>query len=336
MSNNPNPTAIGAFIIGALSLLVASIFIFSGDSWFSNNQKFIVVFTESINGLNVGAPIKLYGVQIGHVTEISVKRDPLRNMTLIPIVFEVDQKKVSDYIDTQQKDWNNTEVQKLIDSGLRMQLQLGSLVTGQLFIEALFLPDSPPKLYGHTTDFKEIPSIPSSSVEIQKALNNVLESTKTIDIPKLFVDLQKIITNVEKITSSKQIQSTLTAINSSALDLQHVLSTVKHDIGPLSNNLNKTINHADKLLLTVGTDTESLFKEAHQLLSSGKGTLQTVDSTLNNVKSLVNNNSPISQEIQTTLQQLSRAANATRNLVDYLERHPDALIFGKDLKTGEE
>lgn len=330
MNNKTNPTIIGAFIIGALCLLIISIFVFSSESWFSKNHRFIVVFTESINGLNVGAPIKLYGVQIGHVTEINVERDKQHDITLIPVVFEVDQQKISSYIDTQRNDWGQSEVDKLINSGLRMQLQFGSLVTGQLFIEALFLPDTEVKFYSKRTDIKEIPSIPSNSDEIQKTLRNVLKGTKSIDIVKLFTNLQKTLANIEKITSSEQTQSTLTALNSSMLDLQAILGTLKQDIGPLSNNLNKTIRHADKLLVNLDTNTKPLLDDTRQIVATGNNALQAINTTLNDVKALINDNSPISQGIQKTMQQLTRAASATRNLVDYLERHPNALIFGKD------
>ncbi len=335
MNNKTNPTAIGTFIIGALCIVIISIFVFSSESWFSKNHRFIVVFTESINGLNVGAPVKLYGVQIGHVTEINVERDLQHNMTLIPVIFEVNQEKIASYIDTRKKDWDNSEVDKLINSGLRLQLQLGSLLTGQLFIEALFLPDTEEKFYGHKTSLKEIPSIPSKSDEIQKALRNVLEGTKTIDLTELFTDLQKTINNIEKITGSKQTESTLTALNSSMLDLQQVLSTLNHDIGPLSQNLNKTIKRADSLLLTLDSNAKPLLKDSRQIVSAGKNALQTANSTLNDVKSLVNNNSPIIQGIQNTMEQLTRAARSTRSLVDYLERHPNALIFGKDSEIEE-
>jgi len=335
MNNKANPTAIGTFIIGALSFLVISIFVFSSESWFSKNHRFIVVFTESINGLNVGAPVKLYGVQIGHVTEINVERDLQRNMTLIPVVFEVDQQKIASYIDTKKNDWDNSEVDKLVDSGLRLQLQLGSLLTGQLFIEALFLPDTEAKFYGHKTRLKEIPSIPSKSDEIQKALRNVLEGTKTIDLTELFSDLKKTIANIEQITGSKQTESTLTALNSGMLDLQQILSTLNQDIKPLSKKLNKTLNHADKLFVNLDSNTKPLLEDSRQIVSAGKDTVQAVNSTLDKVKSLVNNNSPIIQGIQTAMEQLTRAARSTRTLVDYLERHPDALLFGKDSEIEE-
>lgn len=334
MINKANPAAIGAFVVGAIFLTISSILVFSSDTLFSKNHRFVVVFTESINGLQVGAPIKLYGVQIGHVTEIYVERDKQKNITLIPVVFEVNPKQIRDYINTEKDDWDETEVNKLIESGLRMQLQLGSLVTGQLFIEALFLPDTAITLHGYKNNLKEIPSIPSNSDEIQKTFRNVLNNIKTIDLGELFNNLQKIVRNIEQLTGSEQTQTTLAALNASMIDLQQIMSTLKNDTRIISHDLQKTIKHADQLILSIDNNTDSLLKESKLAIVTGKTTLQELSSALSNIKSLININAPISQDLQTALKELSRAARSTRVMMDYLERHPDALIYGKDAEEG--
>ena len=335
MSKEGNPTKIGAFIVGAILLLIISILVFSSDSLFSKNQKFMVIFTESINGLTVGAPIKLYGVQIGHVTEIKVERDKEHNRTLIPVVFEVNPTNISDNVNTHMMDWDDVEVDKLINSGLRMQLQLGSLLTGQLFIEALFLPQTPINLYGYKTDLKEIPSIPSNSDEIQKTIRNLLESSKSINLTELFDNLQKTASNLEKITGSEQTQSTLSAINTSMLDLQQIMGNLKGDTGHITHDINKTINHADQLIVNLNKNADLLFEDTHQLVSTGKATLEEINTALVNVESIIDNNSPVSQDLQKALQELARAARSTRVMMEYLERHPDALVYGKDAESGE-
>ncbi len=334
MSNKANPATIGAFIVGAILLTITSILVFSSDSLFSKNARFIVIFTESINGLQVGAPIKLYGVQIGHVIEINVERDKEHNMTLIPVTFEVNPQKISDYVNTETKFWQELEVDKLIASGLRMQLQLGSLLTGQLFIEALFLPNTKAKFYGHKTDLKEIPSIPSNSDQIQKTLRNVLETTKTIDLALLFSNLQKTASNIERITGSKQTESTLAALNTSMLDLQLIMSSLKKESGIMSRDLKKTIKNANQLIVDINNNADSLFADTRQVVASGQTTLEEVSSALGNVESLISNDSPISQDLQTALQELARAARSTRVMMDYLERHPDALLYGKESEIG--
>jgi paraquat-inducible protein B len=334
MNNKTNPATIGAFVVGAIVLLVASILVFSSDTLFSKNPRFLVVFTESINGLQVGAPIKLYGVQIGHVTEIYVERDHENNVTLLPVVFEVDPKKIFDYIDTEKELWEETEVERLINSGLRMQLQLGSLLTGQLFIEALFQPKMPVILHGNYPGLKEIPSIPSSSHQIQKTLRGLLESSKSIDLDLLFANLQKTVSNLEKITGSEQTQSTLTALNVSMLEMQQIMGTLNKESGLITKDLRKTIRHANKLIIDINNNTDLLLDDTREVVAKGKTTLDEMSTALTHVDSLINNNSPVSQELQTALQELARAARSTRVMMDYLERHPDALLYGKEAESG--
>ncbi len=329
MSNKANPTTIGAFIVGAIILIITGILIFSSDAWFSKNDRFIVFFAESINGLSVGAPIKLNGVQIGLVTEISVERDIKLNKILVPVVFEVNPQKISNYSDLKQRAMDDAGIADLIKQGLRMQLQLSSLLTGQLFIEARFLPDTPAKLYGHRPDMVEIPSIPSSSEEIQKTLRQFLADVKTVNIKKFFHNLQKTLENIEQITGSEQTRTTLTALNTSMLDLQEMMSTLKSSTGPITQDLLKTINHADQLILTFDANAGPILEETRQAITSVKKTLQELNSTLANVESMTNTDSAVSQDLQAALQELARAARSTRVLMDYLERHPDSLIYGK-------
>ncbi|MCK5888363.1 MAG: MCE family protein [Methylococcales bacterium] len=341
MSKQGNPTIIGAFVAGALFLIIASVFVFSHEAFFSKNQQFVVVFTESINGLNIGAPIKLYGVQIGHVVKIDVERDQQAGKTLIPVVFEVNPQHINGYIDTSVSDWEEAEVEKLINSGLRMQLQLGSLLTGQLFIEALFLPDIPKVLYHSQSDLKEIPSIPSSSAEIQKTLRKVLASTKSIDIAKVVNNLQSTLSHIEQIVGSEQTQSTLTALNSSMLGLDRMINSFDQETHGISKDLRDVIQHADQLIVNINAQVDTLVTEAHQLVASGEnslkkvdGSLAKVDTTLSQVDTILNHKSPINQGLQTALKELTRAARSARLMMDYLERHPNALIYGKDVESG--
>jgi paraquat-inducible protein B len=59
------------------------------------------------------------------------------------------------------------------------------------------------------------------------------------------------------------------------------------------------------------------------------GTLASAQGALNNAGNLVAPSSPLSAQMESTMQELSRAAQALRVLADYLERHPEALIRGK-------
>ena len=52
--------------------------------------EFVIYFDGALNGLNVGAPVKLQGVQIGAVKEISLELDSKAIQISKPVVIEID------------------------------------------------------------------------------------------------------------------------------------------------------------------------------------------------------------------------------------------------------
>jgi paraquat-inducible protein B len=75
MSMRANPTAIGAFLIGAAVITVGSTAVLASSAWFQKRSTFVSFFSESINGLETGAPVKFQGVPVGTVTELLIQID---------------------------------------------------------------------------------------------------------------------------------------------------------------------------------------------------------------------------------------------------------------------
>ena len=75
MGRRANPTVIGAFIIGAVALIVIGLLVLGRGQFFSDTQTFVLYFDGSIKGLNIGAPVDFQGVRIGSVTDIHVIYD---------------------------------------------------------------------------------------------------------------------------------------------------------------------------------------------------------------------------------------------------------------------
>ena len=77
MSKQVSPTLIGSFFLTALGLVIIAIIMFGGGSYFEKHHKFVLYFhsENNLNGLNVGAPVKLEGVKIGEVKEVALLLD---------------------------------------------------------------------------------------------------------------------------------------------------------------------------------------------------------------------------------------------------------------------
>ncbi|MGH8527362.1 MAG: MlaD family protein, partial [Gammaproteobacteria bacterium] len=84
MSKPISSIAIGGFLVGAIVLLSAALLTFGGGEVFKEKRQFVIFFDSSLNGLNVGAPVKIQGVQVGAVKEVVLQMDPKKAQLVKP------------------------------------------------------------------------------------------------------------------------------------------------------------------------------------------------------------------------------------------------------------
>ena len=116
------------------------------------------------------------------------------------------------------------------------------------------------------------------------------------------------------------------------------LEDIQDSVGSIMRKLDKVPfdQLSMKLVATMAT-LEQTLKGADQLLQTVNGTLAPqVQATLaeaqaamKNAKQILAQDAPLSSDLGATLLEVSRAAKSINALVDYLERHPEALLRGK-------
>src|SRR5262245_61912093 len=128
-----HPAVIGAFVIGAIVLAIAGLLIFSSSgALFGRKFPVVMFFDDSVNGLAVGAPVAYRGIRLGQVTDIySVVGSPriavAARLERGPLLTRDDPTGAS--LPKMQK-----TMEEAIAQGLRAQLSLQSLLTGQLYV----------------------------------------------------------------------------------------------------------------------------------------------------------------------------------------------------------
>ncbi|MDR1232957.1 MAG: MlaD family protein [Puniceicoccales bacterium] len=135
MSKKANITLIGAFIATAMLLFLVAVFVFSSVSWFAKKMTFYAFFDTSLNGLEVGAPVKFKGVKVGAVKSIEIIYDIEIDEAMTAVIFDVDanlfktiggnKMRVADY---------DKFYGEQIRRGLAAKLSMESILTGKLFV----------------------------------------------------------------------------------------------------------------------------------------------------------------------------------------------------------
>ncbi len=314
MSKKANPTAVGGFVIGAMVLIIIGVMLFSSGQFFSRTYKVMAVFPGNVQGLNIGAAVVLRGVRIGSVTNIDVILDNQTKAITVPVYMEIERGTVKNSalkdlaMSETEKEWKQ-EAEALIHGGLRAQLKLQSLVTGQMIIDLDFYPDTPIMLSHIDDHIIEVPTVET----ITDKLVNQFEQIPLQAIADKFLDT---LDGINTLVRSKELKETIHNTNLTLIQLQQTLNSV-------DTALNTTLKDISKLTRHVDGQIESL-------TDSAITTLNEANSTLTSIDNLVGKDSATRAELDNALDELTKATRSLRILMNYLERHPESLLKGKD------
>lgn len=143
-------------------------------------QYYTLVFNESLHGLDVGAPVELNGIAIGHVTEIRARFDGKTYQFTAPVTIQVDPERFGvEYINAPSPDSqayvaaHKKVMDTLVSRGLRAQLQTGSLLTGAKYIAFQFDGDAPPVTLDWSQTPVRLPTIPGQLESLTASLSNL-------------------------------------------------------------------------------------------------------------------------------------------------------------------
>ena len=313
MSKRPSAAMIGAFVLGALGLAVLAVVLFGSGRLFRETVPFVLSFTGSVNGLNVGAPVKFKGVEIGSVTDVrlTLGEGTAAPVTRIPVLIEIDQAKVES--EGARADlWDPAVVKALIDAGLRGQLNAQSLVTGLLFIELDFHPGTTAEFAVSGGPYQEIPTVQTVLQKAQSALGEIIGDIQALDLAPLLDNATQALAGINKLVNLPDTRRALEQLDDTLVSMNEGMAALK--VASLS---------LDKRAVEIGGNVAQFTSDMRLALTKMRETLATVDG-------FVEPTSPLAVRLNAALEEVSNAARSVRLLADYLERNPAALVRGRD------
>ncbi len=313
MAKRSSKMMIGGFLIIALFLLVASLVLFSTTKFFTKTQKFVLYFNEPVKGLDIGSPVLFQGVAVGSVISINIIADPIKLRADIPVIIKMEldrfQARKPGEIINPQKDMPG-----LIKKGFRGMLDLQSLISGKLLIELDFYPGTPLIFRNFNKEYIEIPTIPSTTSKLYRALDK-------LDLEAIQAKLEAALDGITNLSNNPDLAASIRGLKEALRDARKLVNRVDRQVDPLAKDTKKTVKDIGKLARNLDSRVGEVATNLNKTLSSARG--------------VVSEDSPMVVELEHTLKEISEMSRSIRELADYLEQHPEALIRGKKKPRGQ-
>jgi paraquat-inducible protein B len=319
---------VGAFVLGALFLVLAAVVLLSTGGWFESKRKFTVFFPGSVRGLNQGAPVTFRGVKIGEVKDVSAF---LTGKDDQPVQIEVVIEVRTDLVEAppgQPRPFSGmsseTFAKELLQRGVRARLLSGSLLTGQKYIELDFLPREPARFVGLGRRHPELPSTPTAMEKLGDRAEDVFEKLAELPLDQMLEDLRTSLQSLREVLDSPDLKGAMAGTRRSTEALEPALKDAREAIA----DARALVKQIDGQAQGISTDARRTMEEARQALEQSRRSME----RLNNAVAGAEDTRVTAAE---TLEQLSQTLKALRNLVDYIQTHPESVVLGKPKREEE-
>lgn len=335
MSQRANPTTIGLFVVGALVLGIAGAAALGSSHLLTSRTTFISYFDESVNGLDVGAPVKFKGVPIGEVTDIKLRVDLDEETFQVPVQYAINLDPVTDTTGAPLDLDKPRRLRRQIDNGLRAQLQLESIVTGKLYVELTYVSDPDTVQYAaNRSRHLQIPTELSPLAKLGEGASGLMADLQRFDVTKINENLVTFLVNandkLEELDVQRINRSLLATIESvrSVTESEEMQKALR-DAPEVTERLSTTIADAQTLVRRLNSSVDPTAEELASTTKELRGTLEQMRQTMKTMNRTISTDSGLGYQMNEALSNLSKAAEALRVLVRTLEKHPSMFIRGK-------
>jgi len=322
MSARAHPRAVGAFVLGAVALVLGAVLWLSSGDWFQPRDRFVVVFPGSVRGLNKGAPVTFRGVKTGEVKAVDAvltlrKDDPIVIVVTLEIARNV--VTVQEGAGRPFAQLSGAELgQALVARGLRARLMSSSLLTGQKYIDMDFLPQDPPRIVGVKAAYPELPTTPTAMEKLGERGEQLVAKLAELPLDQMLDDVRKALQSLRSILESEDLKGTISGARRAA-----------NAVPPTLDDARATLADARKALETVSGEVRDTGSSARDALREVRETLDRAEQALARLEEMTSGTDEARITAMEAIEELKHTLEALRNLVDYVQTHPEAIVLGK-------
>ena len=333
---------IGLFVISAMVIGVIGVVVLGGGKFFKTKNIIETYIDESVQGLDVGSPVKFRGVLVGNVEQISLtsveystrRRYVLVRAGISPSIFQFP-----------LSDATSPGFLLEIEKGLRVRLAPQGL-TGQAYLEADYLDPkrNPPLEIDWRPSYPYVPSAQSRITQFSDAVERILRNVEQIDIQRLIGTMENSLNTIDKLVEganldkiSGQAVTLLAEVRDTNRQLRTLVSgpelrdAVK-DAAVAAGTARQILERADQPLSQLIADlpraSESINRVVQRLDSVSANLPETgaeLRQTLQRLNRLIAGQQ---RDIEKTVENLRSTSENMKEIIDNSKKYPSQILFG--------
>lgn len=218
-----------------------------------NPQRYMLVFDESVRGLDVGAPVEVEGIDIGSVQAVQPEFDAKTNRFKILVTIGIDPRRLGvKIVDASGEEMANRQRYRetfdaLVAHGFRAQLATGSLLTGAKYIDLGFFPDAKPFKIDWSHSPPMLGTVPGKFAAIDADIAGILSKLNKLPYQETVADVRKTLANLDAtLTSATDTLNQARTLLKSNADLGDTLTNTLQELSRAAQSLRVLADYLER------------------------------------------------------------------------------------------
>ena len=321
MAAPTNHWKLGLFVLVGVVMVIATAGLLGTLSLSKETGRYVSYFDESVQGLEVGSPIKFRGVTIGTVGKIDVAPDHRH----VEVTSELGKEVLSRLgLDVAQGLVKSGAPKKLEQaSDLRVQLASSGL-TGVKFLQLDFftVADHPGPVLPFSIPKNYIPATPSTMKDLENSLVLTMNS-----LPKITEQLTQVLGSIDKLVGELGDRKLMEQALATVVATRRLVGEAQRKVAQLEPaRLSAQVEKA----LASFSETATRVNRILARIDGDKGLLKSVLRASNAFGDTAHTADGLGGQLEYTLRAVEEAAKSLHKLAGALEKEPDMLVKGRE------
>jgi paraquat-inducible protein B len=264
----------------------------------------VAYFQSSVAGVGRGTPVTIFGIQVGNVTDVKFLLDASTGLAKVRVAMELQPDRVVNSADFSKNLKPRDVLQRMVDRGMRVDLETSSFITGQKEVGLAFEPDAGHAALSFEGDAIVLPTEGGGASDILTAASQITSKLSAIPFDEIGRNLNKLLVTSNQTLGGDQVKNALSSLAATLASVQHLVATTDRGLEPTLHEL-------------------------PALSASLQATLRDTNTAVKQLNRGYGNNSDFQRSLGQLMDQADGALRSVKDLADFLDRHPEALLLGR-------